>query len=185
MNKWSLILCLIFSNIYLQAQPPQGNRGMDRGGRPGMPPQGMDNRSEMRNGEGQLMLDSFPSIPDVTLEQRADIGMIMMNEHKDISKQMEKKRKEMKKFDTSSGTSDKEKIQKKIDKIDKKIEKRIEKSNEKIRKILSDEQYAIFIEKRKQIKFKRHFPPSHHRPEGGFRERPGGEDRRFMQENNY
>ena len=179
MNKWYLILCLIFSNIYLQAQPPQGYRGMGRGNRPGMSPD-MKNRGEIRNGEEELMLDSFPTIPNITLEQRVDIGIIMTNEQKDISKQIEKKRKWVEKFDTASNTSDKEKAQKNIDKIDKKIGKRIEKSNKKIRKILSDEQYAIFLEKRNQFKFNRRFHPANHRPEGGLGERPRGENQRFM-----
>ena len=86
----------------------------------------------------------------------------------------------MKKFDVSSDINAKDKIQKNVDKIDKKIEKRIEKSNEKIRKILSDVQYAIFLEKRDQVKFKRYFHPVNYRPEGGFGERPRGENQGFM-----
>lgn len=98
MNKWILILCLIFSTVYLQAQPPQGNREMGRGNRQGMP-HDTNNRGEMRNGGEQLRLDSFPSIPDITLERRTDVGIIMTNEHKDISKYIAEKRKWMEKFD--------------------------------------------------------------------------------------
>jgi ElaB/YqjD/DUF883 family membrane-anchored ribosome-binding protein len=171
MNKWSLILCLIFFHVYLQAQPPRGSMGMGSGNRPrGMRPD-MGNRGEMRNNE-VLTLDSFPPIPGITLLQRSDIGDIMAKEYKDISKYMMEKHQLMEKSEQSAD-KEKEKIQKKIDKVEQKIEKQIGKSNKKIQKMLSDEQYAIFLKQRPYFKFNRHFQPSNFRPpEGGFGERP-------------
>jgi hypothetical protein len=180
MNKWYFILYLVFTGVCLQAQPPQGGRGMGRGGNRQGSPQGMANRGGM-SGQEQLRLDSFPSIPDITLEQRADIGIILAKEQKDIAKHIRKKQECIEKDRQSPNQSEKEseKIRKEIAKTDENIRKRIEKSNKKIRKILSDEQYLVFLEKRNQFKFSRFTVPGDRRPEGNFRERPGGENPGF------
>jgi hypothetical protein len=155
--------------------------GTGRGNRQGQPPSGMGQRGEA-GGEEQLILESFPEIPDITLKQRTDIGNILAKEQKDIFMQVRKKRELMEKDGQSPDRSEKEKdkMQKDIARIDGKIEKQIGKSNKKIRRILSDEQYQVFLEKRNDFKFKR-LPPSGFRPpeeRGG--ERPGrGENREF------
>jgi hypothetical protein len=153
---------------------------MGRGGNRQGPPSGMANRGEM-SGQEQLRLDSFPSIPDISLEQRADIGIILSKEQKDIVKQIRKKQEWMEKDRQSPEKieKEKEKIHKKVAQIDDKIGKRIEKSNKKIRKILSDEQYQVFLEKRNQFRFSRSSVPGNRPPEGGSRERPRGENPGF------
>jgi hypothetical protein len=180
MNKLFLILFLIFTSLCLQAQPPQGgNRGMGRGNRQGSP-SGMRQRGELRGearGGEQLRLDSFPEIPDITIEQRADVGIILVKEQQEIFKQVQKKRELMEKDKQSPDRSEKEKakMQKNLADVDGKIQKQIEKSNEKIRKILSDKQYQVFLEKRNDFRFNRITPPRFRQSEeGGFRRRSEG-----------
>jgi hypothetical protein len=183
MSKWHLILCLVSASICLQAQPPQGNRRMGGGARQGPPP-GTEQRGEARGGAEQFRLDSFPPIPGITLAQRVDIGTVLTKEQKDIVKHLRKKRELMENDRQSPGRSEKEKekTQKDMAGIDGKIRKRIEKSNQKIRKILSEEQYRIFVEKRNDFRFTR-VPASGFRPpgEGSFRQRPGGGNPEFRQ----
>jgi hypothetical protein len=149
---------------------------MGGGNRQGPPP-GMGQRGETR-GEEKLRLDSFPEIPAITLEQRAKIGLVLAKEQKDIVKQVQKKHELMEKDRQSPDSNEKDKMQKAIAKIDNKIQNRIEKSNKKIKKILSDEQYRVFLEKRNDFRFRR-IPPVGFRPaEGdGFRGRPEGRPR--------
>jgi hypothetical protein len=111
-------------------------------------------------GGEQLRLDSFPEIPDITLEQRADVGFILVKERQDVLKQVRKKRELMEKDKQSPDRSEKEKAktQKNLAEVDGKIQKQIEKSNEKIRKILTDKQYQVFLEKRNDFKFNRITP---------------------------
>jgi hypothetical protein len=185
MNKWNLLLLLISASLSLSAQPPQGGRGMGGGNRQGPPPAGMRQRGEAGNGVEELRLDSFPPIPDITLKQRADIGNILVKEQKEVFKLHQKKRELMEEERQSSVNSekDREKRRKALAKIDAKIEKCIDKSNRKIRKILSDEQYRVFLEKRNDFRFRR--SPAGFRPPAPneIRERPEGTnprpDRRF------
>ncbi|MDR3217807.1 MAG: hypothetical protein LBU22_02340 [Dysgonamonadaceae bacterium] len=182
MNKWHFILWLIFTSVCLHAQSPQRGIGMGGGNRQGPPP-GMSQRNEARDGAEELRLDSFPPIPDITLEQRVDVGNILAKEQKDTFKLHQKKRELLEKDRQSPEKSEKDrkKMQKEMDKIDSKIEKRIEKSNKKIRKILSEEQYRVFLEKRNDFIFRRVPPAGSRLPEGsgGFRERPGGMNQGF------
>lgn len=127
-----------------QGGPPP-NRQMGQ-----RPPQRPDNMSS-----DQLVLEKFPEIPNITLEQRQKIGSILTDEHKNITKQFEKKRDiEIKSSKSNMTPNEFEKQRKKLDKIDKKISDIQTKSNKKVRKILSDEQYKAFIEKRNSFKFK-------------------------------
>ncbi|MDR2707103.1 MAG: hypothetical protein LBC02_15125 [Planctomycetaceae bacterium] len=167
-------MLLISASMSLSAQPPQGGRGMGGGNRQGPPP-GRDQRGEAGNEAEALRLDSFPPIPEITFEQRMNVGNILMKEQKDIVKWHQKKRELLEKDRQSPGRNEKDraKTQKALAKIDTKIDKRIEKSNKKIRKILSEEQYRIFLEKRNDFRFRR-VPPAGFRPpegDGRFRER--------------
>jgi hypothetical protein len=129
----------------------------------------------------KLMLDHFPDIPGLSLEQRADIGVILTKEQKENGKQMQKKRQLLEEKKNPFISEKKQrKIQKNIEKADRNIERQIDKSNKKIRKILSEEQYRIFIKKRSEFQF-REFPVSprfNRNPNGqtgGERpDRPGG-----------
>ncbi|MDR0757901.1 MAG: hypothetical protein LBF85_08655 [Tannerella sp.] len=172
MSKWYLILCLALTSICLQAQPPQGRGARMGGGNRQGPPPGMGQRGETGKAEEQFRLDSFPEIPGITLAQRADIGIVLTGEQKDIFKYVREKHKLMDKDRQSPGRSEKEKekTQKNIAAIDGKIRKRIGKSDRKIRKILSDEQYRVFLEKRKDFLFVRVNPPGFRPPEN---RRPG------------
>jgi Spy/CpxP family protein refolding chaperone len=139
------------------------------GNRPaGPPPQGQ--RDGLRGDAGVLKLDSFPPIPEITLEQRIDIGNILTKEQEDIFKLHRTARESMEPDRPSPDASeaDREKAQKKREEMDAKINQRIEKSNRKVQKILSPEQYRVFIEKRNDFRFKR-TPPA--RGDGKFPER--------------
>ncbi|MDR3269567.1 MAG: hypothetical protein LBT83_10955 [Tannerella sp.] len=90
-----------------------------------------------------LVLEHFPSIPDLGLEQRADIGIILKNEQ---------------------------------EKIDQKVKQQRDKSNKKIKKILSEEQYKVFMEKRDEFQFRKEPSRQFNRPPNGQRrgDRPEG-----------
>lgn len=93
----------------------------------------------------------------MTLEQRLNIGKALAKEQEDIYKWHQKKRELTQKdlqLPVGNG-KDREKNQKERTKIDAAITKRIEKSNKKIQKILSEEQYRIFLEKRNDFRFNR------------------------------
>jgi hypothetical protein len=186
MKNLICIFCLLFAGISLQAQPPmdgRGGRGMGGGNRQGPPP-GMGQRGGQNRGNTEFRLDSFPEIRQITLEQRVDIGIVLAKEQKDVFKLFEKKRKLMDKERQTAEMSEKDraKIQKNLAKIDEKIAKRKEKSNKKIKKILSEEQYQKFLEKRNDFKFSPVSPAGFRPPEGfnpqegdsEFRGRPQG-----------
>ncbi|MDR1516956.1 MAG: hypothetical protein LBS52_02460 [Dysgonamonadaceae bacterium] len=154
-----------------------GGRGMGGGNRQG-PPSGMGQRGGQSRGNVEFRLDSFPEIRQITLEQRADIGIILAKEQKSIFKLFEKKRELMDKEPQTAEMSEKDraKMQENLAKIDEKIAKRKEKSNKKIKKILSAEQYQIFLEKRNDFRFTP-VPPEGFNPQEGdgeFRGRQGG-----------
>jgi hypothetical protein len=173
MKKVIIFLALIISaNIY--AQMPQGGGGRGGqggfggpgGGRRGGPPS--EGRGEFNrfNADETPVLEFFPEIPNLTLEQRMDVGNILIDEQKSIRKNESQKHELMKKERDATDWDEKkiEKNRKKIADIDKKNGTVIEKSNKKIKKKLSDEQYQAFLEKRNEFRFKSQQPPR--RPEG-------------------
>jgi hypothetical protein len=162
MKKLHFILCVLFISTGLYSQSPQGGRGGQggfggSGRRQGMPPDGRMNRSS----EKRFTLESFPEIPGLTLEQRMEIGIVLGDERKDMEKLTREKQELMMEEQKNSGWDAKkiEKNNKKKIKIDQKIRKRIVKSDKKIKKKLSGEQYAVFLEKRGEIKFRMDTPP--------------------------
>lgn len=168
MKKILLIISVVLITICTYAQPPGEGRG------PGGPPpgNGMGHRPSSTN-DNKLILEHFPEIPNLTLEQREKVGSILTSERKDTDKQMEKKREIEIKRNPDMSNKDLEKQHKEINKIDKKIQDIRGKSDKKIRKVLSDEQYLVFAEKRDEFKFKRH----RQRPSFG-EQRPGNDESR-------
>jgi Spy/CpxP family protein refolding chaperone len=152
----------IVANV-VYAQMPQGGgfgsrggQGGGRGGeghRGGHPSEGRDfNR---RAADETPILEFFPEIPNLTLEQRTEIGNVLSDEQKYIRK-LESQKHELMKKEREATAQDERKIeknQKKMAKIDGKIQKRIEKSDKKIKKKLLNEQYLIFLEKRGEFRF--------------------------------
>lgn len=173
MKKFLIITFITLTAIGLHAQPGGGG---GRGGRPGGPPRG--ERTGQRPpsfSEEKVILEHFPEIPDLTLEQREKVGTILTKEMKEIGKQMDKKRDIERSIHYGKEISekDKEKSCEKSDKIDKELSEITEKSNKKIEKILSGEQYIAFLEKRNDFKFKRQGGRPHFRdgvqPEGNMK----------------
>ena len=153
MKKLFFIVCFSLSIVCTFGQSFGG------GGNPGGPPpngeKGQRPPQSNSSNKEQLILEKFPDIPNITLTQREKIGSILTDEHKNISKQLDKKREiEMKSSQSELNQKDLDKQKKNLDKIDKKIDDIQTKSNKKAKKILSDEQYMVFIEKRKSFKFK-------------------------------
>lgn len=147
MKKFFVTTFLILFAVSFYAQPPQGGR---RGGRPeGAPPGGM--RQSFSEGETKPILEEFPTIPNLTLEQREKVGSILTKEQQDITKQIKKKREfEQDRIEYSTERN----IEKDLQKIDGKITEIKDKSNKKIKKVLSDEQYSVFLDKRDMFKFR-------------------------------
>jgi hypothetical protein len=181
-----LTLCLsVLNQADVSAQPPQGGRqgGMGRGAM--RPPSDAANYS----GSNELVLDYFPDIPGLSLEQRVDIIMILLKEQKSINGEPQK-RLQLAEKKENSVLNDKEQrnVQKKIDRLDQKIQQKMDKSNKKIKKILSEEQYRVFIEKRAEFRFRHEQPQIQLKrepnapPEGGVPPSgrpPAGGGRRF------
>lgn len=178
MKRIIIILLTTFSVAGTYAQMPQGGGGFGgRGGgqRGGTPPGGRDfNRQQA---EETLILEFFPEIPHITLEQKMEIGIIMGDEQKRIRKFESQKRELIEKErEANSDEKEIEKNRTKIREIDGKIQKQIEKSNKKIKKKLSDEPYQVFLEKRNEFRFSLQKPPMI--PDG--RSIPGGGGREGM-----
>jgi len=149
MKKYVIFLVVIFFTLGMFAQPQGGRRGG------GGPPPGKEMRQYPGVSENKVVLDHFPEIPGITLEQREKVGTVLTNERKDIQSQLEKRREcEEKANHPGYSSKDKEKQWKKMEKIDKKIEDIKNKSDKKIKKILSEEQYLVFVKKRDEFKFK-------------------------------
>jgi len=152
----SITLFLAFLGITnILAQPPGGGGRGERGGGPqGGPSMGMRDRGSSE--DEKIILEHFPEIPDLTLEQREKVGTILTGERKDIGKEMQNKHKIEMELRQNEEMSEKEinKNKEKIEKADKKINEIKEKSDKKIKKVLSDEQYIVFKEKREEFKFK-------------------------------
>jgi hypothetical protein len=166
MKKFSISIIVLFSAAQLLAQMPQGGGYGGRGGggfgggRRGGPPQGRGNFNPDKIDE-TLTLETFPDIPDLTLEQRRKTGEVMTDEQKAIRK-LDRQKHELHHRQMQAVDWDEKKIEKnreKIEKTDEKIAKRIEESNKKVKKILSEEQYEVFIEKRNDFKFNIQAPP--------------------------
>ena len=182
MKHLIIILLAAFSVAGAYAQMLQGGGGFGGrgGGQRGVPPPG-DRDFNRQKAEETLILEFFPEIPNITSEQRMEVGNIMGDEQKRIRELEFQKRELMEKKRAENSDEKKiEKNRKKIAKIDGKIKKQLEKSNKKIKKKLSDEQHQVFLEKRSEFRFSVQKPPMI--PEG--RSIPGGGGREGMPQPN-
>lgn len=168
-----IFLAISLSGI---AQPPSGGGrpgGMGGpGGHPGM-------RNEQGGGNsGQFWVMKVPDIPGMTQDQRRKLVDALSKEQEEVSKLMESKKeldlKEMRYAGLSQ--KDKEKQMKKIAKLDAKIEKTRLKYDKKYRKILTEEQYNIFIDKKKDVEFRGQGRPKNRFPDSSNGERPDRRD---------
>lgn len=160
MKRNLLILTILLCGICVYAQPPRG-----QGGGPGMPPP----RGDMRNHSGSndnLQLERFPEIPNLTLKQREQVGSVLTKEQKTIINQMDKMHDLEHNKSQNPSVKEIEKYNRSKAKIDKKIKDTKDKSDSKIKRILTEDQYEIYLEKRKEFKFKesgKHRPMKHDR----------------------
>lgn len=172
MRKILIIMFVILPMCSMFAQSPGGNMGKG-----GPPPNGMPGqRPPSDRNDSKPMLEQFPQIPDLTLQQREKVGSIMTKEREDIEKVIEKNRDLEKELRSESSEKKRNKLHQKIDKNNQKIQEIGAKSDKKVKKILTEEQYAVFVKKREEFKFKqppKNFPinnESDQRPD--FRDRP-------------
>ncbi len=153
MKKILIITAGILITIGMYAQPPGGGSFGGRG--PGGPPPGGEMPNYFSPPEDKIILEHFPEIPNLALKQREKVGDILFSEHKDIEKQIEKKHKIERSIHPNLSSKDMEKKRENIRKIDNKIQNIRDKSNNKVKKELSEDQYLVFLEKRKEFKFRR------------------------------
>ena len=172
MKKFIIVLAMVFTGLGLSAQPPQGGRGGGPGG--GRPPMSQDDDFSER----KIWLENFPEIPELTLQQREKVGSILTDEQKEINKQFDKKRslQEGNKEHADLSEKEKEKIHKEMLKIDEKISTTKIKSDNKVKKILSDNQYKVYLEKRNEFRFKREEPQKNSFPKNRASRHEGGDD---------
>ncbi|MDR1720271.1 MAG: hypothetical protein LBR67_09190 [Dysgonamonadaceae bacterium] len=179
MKRTIILILAAFIGIGMYAQMPQGGGFGGRGGQGGFGGGGRMGGGPQSGGRGGFnqqrmeetpILEHFPEIPNLTLEQRTDVGIILGDEQKALRKLESQKRelfeKDREKGITEQDTKQIEKTGKKIAKIDTKIQKQIEKSNKKIQKKLSAEQYQVFLDKRSEFRFEMKRPPMMRQPEG-------------------
>lgn len=151
-----IVLTLIATSIGMLAQPPQG------GGRPsGMggqrPPMNGQMQERISDSNNEYWIMHFPEIPELTSDNKRKIIDLLCKEKKETSKFLrEKMDLEDQIFNTiSPSEKDMDKFSKKISKLEAQIEKISAKYNTKYSKILTVDQYLVFKEKRKDIKFKK------------------------------
>lgn len=147
MKKLIIFLPLLLFSFLMYAQHPNGGQRMppsDGNGRPPME----------RGGQKKMMFNSITQeIPDLTLEQREKLSTLLTNENDKIESQITKKMDLEREGQQNLSDKDSEKKIKKLEKIDEKIVKIKKDTNKKAKKILTDNQYSIFEQKRNQIKF--------------------------------
>lgn len=104
----------------------------------------------------KVWIENLPEIPGLTLEQKLDLGNILSKQYQDVGKQMEKKMAILQVSGNPEQLSVKqsETQQKKLEKIDKKIEKITQKYDKKVRKLLTEEQYRVYLEKKQDARFR-------------------------------
>lgn len=150
MKKILLVITTIAISFNLLAQPPMG------GGRPGEGGRPLRGEFSQRDGEdNQIGITKLPAIEGLTDKQREKLVKELTNERKAVMKLEDQKHELMRPADGSESIKNEEKTRKKIDQLNEKINKEKTKSDQKIRTLLSSEQYAIFVEKRKEIEFRR------------------------------
>lgn len=161
---------LLSISINLAAQPPMGGGG---GGRPpGGPGGGRPPMHSMNQQEDNFIITGLPDIQDLSLKQREQLSKALSDERKDVSKLMKEKQElEREAQNPGLASKDRVKMMEKAEKTDDKIRKKEEKYDKKIRKILSDEQYLQFKEKKNEIRFLDQRRPN------GQRQRPDSKDR--------
>ncbi|MDH6354446.1 Spy/CpxP family protein refolding chaperone [Dysgonomonas sp. PH5-45] len=137
-------------------QPPMGGDFGRRGAGNGRPPM----ERMQSDVDENFAITHMPDIPDLTLSQREKLGKALSEEHKKIMELMGQKRDliPLPAHGEEPDQKETEKLRKKIDKIDSKIEKTKEKADKKYKKILSAEQYSVFLEQKEKIEFRRHEP---------------------------
>lgn len=150
MKKIILIAALVFAGISAFAQPP--SKGRD--GHQGPPPKAKQGQHPPQGPKGDLMQDFLTPIPNLMLSQREKLTDIFTKEKEDIDKQISKRREAEEKYRYAVTEKDIEKRDKEFQKIEKKIDSIKEKSDKKVKKTLNDEQYAVFIEKRNELRLK-------------------------------
>lgn len=150
MKKIILIAVVVLTGMSAFAQSTSGNRD----GRQGPPPGVRQGQRPPQSQKGDPMLELMMLIPDLTLSQGEKLTDILTNEKKDIDKQLKKRREADEKYRYAVTEKDIEKRNKEYQKIDKKIDSIKEKSNKKVKKALSDKQYAVFIQKREEFRFR-------------------------------
>ena len=191
MNMKKILLATSFFLICISvaAQMSMGGGGRPQGGPGGgRPPMQRGNM----NAEGQdFMLMSMPDIPGLSLEQREKLSKAISDERKDMSKLMDEKR-ELKMKSDEPGLSEKkrQKLMDKMMKADNKMKKNEEKYDKKYRTILTQEQYQVFIDKKKEIEFKGFGKPNGQqrpprRPDNGERPDNNGERPDMPDENMF
>jgi hypothetical protein len=175
MKKTILGCMLMLSAALIYAQQPggmggPGGGGMGGPGGRGRSPGGMS--QQRPNADNKVWIERLPEIPGITLEQKLELGNILTKEHQAVEAQMKKKMEIFRDSGNPEMLSPKqrEKQQKKIEKIDKKIQSINQKYNKKVRKILSEEQYRVYLERKSEARFRQSpFGDGQDRERGGDR----------------
>ena len=158
-----VISLLVVVSVHAQRGGGRGGRGMGGGGV----------SREMPSPSVVEFIVDFPEIPDFSPTQKGKVSPILIQEKKEVDKQVEKKLKSEEKLASDLSAKNQEKEKKNIADADKKIAEIKDKSNKKIQKELGAEQYRVFLEKRDEIQFTK--APQPQGRQGGA---PGGAGRR-------
>ncbi len=161
MKRFLFIIALaLISTGITMAQAPQGGGG---GGRPGgmdggqRPPMGDQNRGQGVSTSDEYWIMHFPELPNLSQDNKRKMIDLLSKERMETDKLMrEKMVLEDKMFNIGdSSAKETDKLAKKINKVETSMRKKADSYDSKYQKILTEEQYVIFKEKKKEIKFKK------------------------------
>lgn len=198
MKRMIFAIATTIASLSIYAQEPMGGGGFG-GGRPPM-----GNYDGMDEQEATEVV-KFPEIPQLTEKQKDKVISVVIKEHDDVAKLEDQKRTvfmKNAKFDhkgqemqpNKEGNaqdqrqrSDEHKMKKeppvlsskdqaKVDKIQKKEGNVHQKADKKFKSILSKDQYAVFQEKKSEIKF--------NTPDKNNKQRQGNQREGFNHDNN-
>lgn len=160
MKRIVFIITLAIVSISMAAQQPQGGggRGGNRGSRDGQrPPMRGQMENQRIDTTDEYWIMNFPEIPGLTQDNKRKIIDLLAKEKKEIDKLIREKMDLEDQMFNAVNPSEKEvsKLSKKIDKVESNIRKKGDSYDKKYKKILNNEQFILFKEKKRDIKFKK------------------------------
>jgi len=155
---WLMVGLTVSMNLTAQRGGGGGGRG-GAGGGGGAPmggniPGGMRGQQAPSRDYEQVQITDFPEIMGLTVNQKLNLFKIVKDEYKNILKLTDQKQELQRTSANAKNQKEIDKNTKALEKLDGNAKKVSETADKKIRKIISNDQYREFTEKRELVKFK-------------------------------